>query len=181
MNTAPTPTQRVFFALWPPPELQRVLAEWAQSLQKQTGGRPQTPERIHATLAFIGAASAPQVSALLTVGDTLSPPRSELVLDQLGFWARNGVLWAGCRETDPRLLAFVDQLQQQLRRLGFRLEARPFRPHITLLRRARRRARTKITPLAWPVNDFVLARSQLSPGGSEYTILRRWSSAGDVK
>lgn len=181
MSTPQTPPQRLFFALWPPPELQRVLAEWAQTLQKQTGGRPQSPERIHATLAFIGAASAPQIEALLACGDTLSPPRSDLVLDQLGFWARNGVLWAGCRDPDPRLLAFADQLQQSLRRLGFRLEERPFRPHITLLRRARRRARSKIAPLVWPVNDFVLARSELSPQGSQYSILRRWSSAADVK
>ena len=180
--TAQDPSrERVFYALWPPPELQGILADWARELQRHTGGKPLTAERIHVTLAFIGSVLPAQTQALLECGDGIAPPRAQLVLDQLGFWARKGILWAGSREPDPHLLRFVDQLHQRLRRLGFRLEDRPFRPHITLLRRARRRARTDIEPLVWPVNEFVLVRSQLTPEGAQYMILRRWSAATDME
>ena len=32
----------------------------------------------------------------------------------------------------------------------------------------------RIEPIAWPVEEFALVRSQTSPSGSHYEVLRRW-------
>ena len=172
---------RVFFALWPPAALQQQLHDLAASLQARTGGRAITSERLHLTLAFMGAVEPAQVAALEACGSAMPPLHGALALDQVGFWARTGVVWIGSRDPDPGLLEFTAQLHDRVRRLGFRLEPRPFRPHVTLLRRARRRARIAPVRLNWALDGFTLTASQLDPAGAHYTVLRRWSTAGDVE
>ncbi len=180
--TAPTQANiRVFFALWPPGDLQHQLYALSQSVQARTGGRAIAAERLHLTLAFIGNAVPAQVAALEACGDTMSPLAAELQLDQVGFWARTGVVWIGSRQASAELLEFAAELHDRVRRLGFRLEKRLFRPHITLLRRARHRARIGPVSLSWTLTGFTLTASQLDPAGAHYTVLRRWSTAGDME
>ena len=47
---------RLFFALWPPPEAARALADWANDVASGTAGKPVVAENIHLTLAFLGEA-----------------------------------------------------------------------------------------------------------------------------
>jgi RNA 2',3'-cyclic 3'-phosphodiesterase len=54
----------------------------------------------------------------------------------------------------------------------FRLDRRPFRPHITLSRRPVRS--TVLQPAAgldWPYEAFVLVDSETRPEGSRYTVV----------
>jgi len=47
---------RLFFALWPPREAARALADWAGEVARESGGRATAEEKIHLTLAFLGEA-----------------------------------------------------------------------------------------------------------------------------
>jgi 2'-5' RNA ligase len=107
-------------------------------------------------------------------------------LDRLGFWAQGGILWAGSRpdraidtissvvapsrqrrlfQTQPggrgalpKRLATL--LFQRLHAAGFRLDARPFIPHVTLARGVRGIAVPHLeTPLSWTARAFALVES----------------------
>lgn len=55
------------------------------------------------------------------------------------------------------------------------LDKRIFAPHITLLREGRRRVETAdVTPIRWPVSEYVLVRSELNEGGSRHSAVARF-------
>ena len=62
-------------------------------------------------------------------------------------------------------------LQDGAGAIGFAGDPRPYRAHITLVRKVSRIApECEVEPLCWPVSDFCLVRSE----GGEYTVLERW-------
>jgi len=71
-----------------------------------------------------------------------------------------------------------------LKALGIDFDKRPYKPHITLLRKADCRKATDsesgnkknpaLEPIRWPARDFVLVKSSLRPDGARYEELGRW-------
>ena len=51
----------------------------------------------------------------------------------------------------------------------------PFKPHVTLMRKALvvRRERPLVA-VAWRVDDFALVESKTTPDGAHYQVLTRW-------
>ncbi len=166
----------MFVALWPDTEVRRCLADLVRACVEQIGGRPVDPEKLHMTVAFLGDVVDTQIAAVCACMDRLPIPRTNLSIDRLGFWPRNGIVWAGSRTPDPALQECASDLRERLARLGFRVERRPFSPHVTLLRRAKKRPRVAAPRIDWPVSGLVLARSRLLPSGSEYEVVRRWDT-----
>ena len=82
---------------------------------------------------------------------------------------------AGAADQDPALKALVESLTMELYREEFILERRPFAPHVSLIRKARS---AKLPPLPagldWPVDEFLLVRSALSPKGATYEPLEHF-------
>ncbi len=175
MNRVSTDSERLFLALWPDAEVRRQLAELVSACRSQVSGRPVAPEKLHVTLAFLGEVPTTAAGAVAACVDELPGLDTQVRLDRLGFWPRNGILWAGSREVDPALAAFAADLHARLARLGFRLDRRPFSPHVTLMRRVRRRPRLPSPGIDWAVHGIVLVRSQLASAGSTYEVVRRWS------
>jgi 2'-5' RNA ligase len=69
----------------------------------------------------------------------------------------------------------VSKLTRELARLGLRAEERPYVPHVTLLRNARRApARNTFSPIDWRAREFVLVESVAANGGSGYEVIARW-------
>jgi 2'-5' RNA ligase len=96
-----------------------------------------------------------------------------LVLDRLGAFRRAGVAWAGASTVDPALLQLQGRLAVALDEREFTLEARPFNPHVTLVRKVERPLRDEtVEPVAWRVTDFTLMRSDLRTG--RYETVERW-------
>lgn len=178
MAPRPEPGLRVFFALWPPAPVARALFETAQALRAHTGGRCMAEETLHQTLAFLGNVPAPRLAELQALAASLHRPGCSLSLDRLGYWPHNQILWAGPGETPEPLGELAATLGKGLAVLGFPVERRPFRLHVTLLRKAQRAPlATAIPPLAWPVRDFVLVASRLEAPGPRYQVLGRWELA----
>ena len=91
---------------------------------------------IHLTLKFLGDVAPDR---LRSVQDSLRVAVSgakpfPLGVQGLGVFPnsrRPTVLWAGC-ELAPALELIQDSLERELDRIGFPIEGRPFRPHLTI-------------------------------------------------
>jgi 2'-5' RNA ligase len=185
-----TAVRRIFFALWPAPEVAKRLHALAAAAHAACGGRRMKRDTLHLTLAFLGevdaerfdlACAAADVAAKVGAGDAPQEvPLGGTVLriDRLAYWKHNHIVWAGCDEVPAPLAALAADLGAALREAGFALDSRPFAAHVTLLRNAScGRELPAVEPFDWPVREFVLVESRLDPQGARYEIVRRWPLA----
>lgn len=169
---------RLFFAAWPAPEVQGALGGVAQSAQRECGGRAVPAHNIHLTLVFLGNVPRARLDEFETLAETVSAPRFALAVDRLGYWRHNRIVWAGVEDCPEALRALVTRLEQVFAATGFRFDRRPYVPHITLLREARRApAQGRVSPVAWPVAEFALVESVQLERAVLYEVLRRWPLA----
>jgi 2'-5' RNA ligase len=166
---------RLFFALWPDDATRAALAEWCRCIHGVTGGRLTRADSIHQTLAFLGDCGPGRLAEAEAAADRVDPRRFDLVLDRAGLWNHNRIAWAGASVVPPELAALVVELRAALAEARFALDPKPFVPHITLVRKARHGgALPSLAPIRWPVDGFVLVRSELRADGSDYAIQARW-------
>jgi RNA 2',3'-cyclic 3'-phosphodiesterase len=159
---------RLFFAVWPPAESARALAQWARSVERDAGGKPTAQDKIHLTLAFLGGVEAQKAIA---AAKRVKAARHELAVEQARYWRQNSIVWAGPREAPQPLLDLVERLKLELYRAEYILERRPFAAHVTLLRKARPpKSLPPLPAIQWPVGEFLLMQS----AGSAYQPLARF-------
>ena len=171
-------TARLFFAVWPTPEVQDALGQIARRARHECGGRAVPPSNIHLTLVFLGDLPREQLATLETIAPTVRGHCFELTVDRLEFWRHNRILWAGTRDIPEALQALVTRLQDALAGADFKFERRPYVPHITLLRNARQApAEDRCPDVAWPVESFALMESAPLERGRVYRVLRSWPLA----
>lgn len=167
------PVRRLFLALWPADADRHALAALAARI---AGARRVRDDHLHLTLVFLGATSAVQQATYTAALADVSVPALELRLDRCGYWPQPRILWLGCSQTPPELLALVADVQQRLRGCGFSPERRAFQAHITLARQFPGPAPIQqlATPLHWSVRELVLVESLRQEGAACYQVLRRW-------
>lgn len=173
-------TARVFFALWPSPALASALADVATAVAGRYGGRSSRADTIHLTLAFLGEVPESALPTLCALAAELEAPPFELVIDRLGFWPHNHLLWAGCSTTPAPLQDMVLALQKSLIAAGFTPDRadRPFTPHLTLLRKVPVISQPgsdellpEISPLPWHCSRWVLVNSHSNAQGASYQAI----------
>lgn len=168
-------TLRVFFALWPDSALQTGLHRLASSLRANCGGRVMRPETIHLTLAFIGALPVNRLEQLYAVAAQVDSPAFNWQIDQVAYWRRNQILWAGTSQPPEALACLARRLHAALNGAGLAFDdSKPFAPHITLLRKAH--CEQPLQPpqaLHWQVREFVLVQSETTED-TRYRVMRRW-------
>lgn len=166
---------RVFFALWPGPAVRHALAQRAVQARAECGGRAIPAEKIHLTLVFVGAVERARIDALLSCAAELERTPFELDLSRLGYWRQSRIVWAGAATCPPALRALVAVLSHKLEGLGLRFDARPYVPHVTLVRDARKAPQSvSAQPLSWHCKELVLVESVAAARASRYDILARW-------
>ena len=164
---------RLFFALWPPCETAEALHGWALEARRANGGRVTRAEAIHLTLAFLGEVDESRLTSLKSISPKSRKHR--LPIEEAGYWARNRIVWVGPYETPKPLELLAVDLGSELREQGFRSEKRKFSAHVTLLRKVREpQWLPRLPAVDWPVEEFVLVRSQLSAQGLRYEIVERF-------
>ena len=175
----PADTARLFFALWPAPEVQRALGDVADRAQRECGGRAAPSRNIHLTLVFLGDLSRDRVAVLETLASAVKGSRFAMSVDRLEYWRHNRILWAGMDACPEPLQTLAARMQESLNGAGFRCDQRPYVPHITLLRNARRAPAKNYCPaVAWPVDGFALVESAPRERGRVYQVLRSWPLGG---
>lgn len=169
---------RLFFALWPPPEITGRLDRIARSAAVQFGGKPTRQNSIHLTLSFMGEVPETRLAQLIEAAESVCAPAFELGIDRLGYWHHNHVLWAGTTTPPGALNELVSQLRAALRKAAFVVTedgTHPFNPHLTLIRKLPLTDPAcelpAIAPINWHCSSFALVRSQMTDGGSDYRHL----------
>ena len=161
---------RLFLAFYPDSELNQALAELARGAQHHCGGRCLPQASLHLTLAFLGEVDETQGAALARWVGGLSCTPGEWTLDRWGYFGRSRVVWLGSSASQPELLALHRRLWRQLETFGVKDEPRPFQPHVTLLRKARRAPPEALDAprLTWRYRHVRLVESR---PGSRYRTL----------
>ena len=168
--TAPEPTRRLFFALWPTEALRHDLEHETRHAARHSGGRVIPASNLHITLAFLGAVPDSRFTAALACQHALQVKPFELLLGTLGWWERQQLLCLEPVGGGETLKALVGELHLLLRSQGFVIEHLPFRAHVTLARDVRRPHEFKpIKQLRWEVNRIDLIESRVGSSGSTYT------------
>jgi 2'-5' RNA ligase len=169
---------RAFFALVPDEAVRLQFVARARDVARRSRGRPVSGEHVHLTLAFLGDTPASALPSLRAIGFRLPARGAALDFDVLGAWRASGVAWTAPSELPAPLIDLHAALRQALIDGGFALDARAFRPHVTLARRCvQPQPRTRCAPIHWAVNRLCLIGSQLRPEGPTYTELAVWPLA----
>ena len=156
------------------------------------------PKSIHLTLKFLGNIEQQQVSqieeAISQASQGVSP--FQLQLGGLGAFPSLGrprVIWVAMTGEIERLVTLQKGIDQTLVPLGFAIESRPFKAHLTLGRlreRASPEERKRIGELviatqseaatAMKVSEIILMRSRLTPQGAIYSPLVKIELTGGL-
>lgn len=148
----------MFLAIWPNAEVRDRIGEWRSSVQWSAGAALVAPERLHLTLHFIGNLQAFRADALR---DALhvSAQACSLQLEEATLWP-NGIAALTPLATPAALVRLHNGLAAALRSNGLPVEERPWRPHVTLARKARGTRLSCPLAIDWLVDaTYVLVQS----------------------
>jgi len=173
--------RRLFYAYWPGHAARRALLKGTEAAVASIDGQPVAAGKLHITVAFLGKVPGARMSDLIRLGGRGDYPAARLRLDRLEYWPRPRVVAAlpdAIPEAGQRL---VDLLWERLQPLGFEREERPWRPHVTLVRRVSRPPpRLSIPGVPWSCNNLALVESLSGPDGLHYTPLAEWPLEFDL-
>lgn len=186
---------RSFLAFELPPAMKEVVGKASQELRKTALNlRWVRVDNIHLTVVFMGQV---QAEPLEDMGEDIRKVCSDygvfhISLKAMGCFPnrRNPrVLWIGLEGDLARMALFRDALQERLLPFGIEIEKRPFKPHLTLGRfRQGDRAMDldevlshykDISSPVCPLSELILFKSDLKPGGAEYTKLQSCTLSGE--
>ncbi len=171
---------RLFFALWPSAAERNALAIATGAAVAQVDGQAVPAANLHVTLAFLGSVPAETFAQLVVVGGQGNWPRVELDFDRLEYWQKPKVLVAMPVATPDAGIEVVDRLWQGSEPLGIVREARPWRPHLTLVRRVRHPPSEELRisagppPRGSPRWGLALVESTTHASGPRYKPLAEW-------
>jgi len=169
------PAARLFFALWPDASVRQQLGRCAAEVHRACGGRQIRDEQLHITLAFLGDVPIDDIPEVCAAAHVPCPPMFTLRFSGAGYWPRKRLAWAAPEEIPASLSALAGRLTAVLNETGYRVDSRPYFPHVTLVRDARCRDLPSWPEgFEWRVADFVLVRSTRSPAGARYDVVSRW-------
>lgn len=166
---------RLFFALWPDPQVRAQLAHWGRELHEVCGGHPVRPENLHLTLAFLGNVEEARIAQVEQAASEVAPRACSLTLDRPGYWKRNRIAWAGASVVPTEVQELVVQLRSALTRSNVGFDRKDNVPHVTLLRDAHApRAMPALPAIDWHLEAFALVQSVTLPAGGRYEIRNSW-------
>ena len=178
---------RLFFAIELGDAVLDLLDEATAPLRAEAPELAWVPrDKRHLTLKFLGEVEEASASRLVEAADRAAARQHsiEMRVREVGAFPnfrRARVVWIGV-EQEPRLELLHHDLEVACAELGFEVEGRPFRPHITLARvraplpaerlralaRAARRVRMEAIV---QVERITLFESTLAPSGARYRRL----------
>lgn len=163
---------RLFTALWPAPSLRAAIAAWQGTWEWPRQAAIVKADRLHATLHFLGDVSTsrvPEIRAALAL--PFEPFDLELGVGSV--WP-NGVAVIEPLAIPPPLAELHARMRRVVEQLEIPVDERPYRPHVTLARRAHRATPPAVTlARRWRVHDgYVLVQSL--PGGAGYEVIARF-------
>lgn len=170
--------KRLFFALWPDDAVRKQCIELAHHLLK-AGDRPVDPGNLHVTLVFLGAVDDVLESAMVQTADEMKKLEPVTIhFDELSFWRKPGIICLTSSYPDDKAMILAEKLSAMVSSLDHPIDERAYRPHVTLIRKAKQSVQTEFEPVIWHSNTFCLVESCSAPGGVDYRVIRQWPLLG---
>ncbi|HET7450499.1 MAG TPA: RNA 2',3'-cyclic phosphodiesterase [Gaiellaceae bacterium] len=170
---------RLFCALQLPDDALATLVAWqAEHLRD---GRVVRREDLHVTLAFLGSRPAEELPVIAGALREASADSRPLELRPVGYRETRSVGMLVCDDPGGGAAMLADDLQARLERLGvYRREARPWLPHVTVLRFKQRAGLALQPPNTCSIHVVrsALYRSTLGAGGARYDALETAALGG---
>jgi len=169
------PTDRLFLAVLPDAETASRIAQTARHLRISHGlaGKPLRPEHFHVTLCGIDEGfglARDRVESVKERVARVAMPSFRVGFDRAESFKNGALVLRG----DDSVIG-LEILQQRVSDAldGRPRKARPFTPHVTLLRDDYRVPEQRIEPIEWTVRELVLVHSLL--GRTTHRHIARWS------
>ena len=152
------------------------------------GGRFPAPNNLHLTLHFLGETPESRIAEIhqaLSAVASRHAPFQLAVDDHIGYFGAMNpvrVAWVGMKGDLAALSAMQADVASAMRELGFAVEERAYKPHITLARdafflcgdviRKNGGIDLPVTPFPWMrIEQFALISSEIAQGGRRYRML----------
>ena len=178
---------RLFIAIDFPDDLREALAESTRALREAAPSVRWSPaEKLHLTVKFLGQQPEEMVPRLSEALTDVAARHRQMELELAGAGAfpnfrRPRVVWIGV-EPSPRLELLYHDTELACERLGFEIEGRVFRPHVTIGRVKPETPREELRALdeacrALQLQETALVEtldlvvSEPAPRGSRYRVL----------
>lgn len=195
MSQSPS-SLRVFCAVALPSEVRARVAAHIEHLRSALPGvraNWDRAEKLHVTIKFLGEIELARVAALSLAASraAASVPPFELAIEDAGAFPSQGpprVIWLGVADSSGGLARLQSTLEDASADEGFTRETRPFHPHLTIARLRTPQGARRLAALhkdksfeaaRFPVEELLVLRSELGPGGSSYTEISRHSLGKD--
>jgi 2'-5' RNA ligase len=182
---------RSFLAFELPSEIRGQIEKISRELEQSSlPVRWVKTQNIHLTMIFLGSVSEDTIDDIKEKCGAVAERFSAIKIRLNGIgvfpnWRRPRVFWIGLDGEIESLSNLRNELQVELKALGFKPEKRPFRPHLTLGRFKSSLERDE--ELKWILdrfhdinsnlnylNQLILFKSDLKPSGPVYTKMAAW-------
>ena len=170
---------RLFCALRLPDEALGSLSEWQD--EHLRGGRTVPREHLHVTLAFLGHRSAEELPGIAGGLQQAAEAAEPIRLLPERYRETRSVGMLVLKDLAGSATRLAEDLFLRLERLGvFEREARPWLPHVTVLRfRRPPRLEPPVPDLGEVVpSDAAVYLSQLRPTGAQYVVVESFALGG---
>ena len=167
-------TKRLFYALWPDDRQRDRLRNQISPVAKLVEGQAIYRGDWHVTLTFIGAFPESRIPELHTRAAAIPFEPFRTRFDRMEYWPRAKVACLVGATVPPALERLVDSLNWVITDLGVEVDERRYRPHITVVRRARPFETQRLAqPAVVDWTGFELIESVSVPGGAKYHPLKQ--------
>lgn len=180
---------RLFVAVELGEEVLQHVEEQVEKLRRRApDAKWVDPHKMHVTLVFLGQtdeARAGEVGEAVRAAAAGHEPLTISVESGGGFGTKKAprVLWIGLAGEVEALGRVQQDVAGRMAALGFEMEERPFKPHLTLARAREQRGDPALARCVEAlegrrfgearVGELILFESKLSPKGAQYTPLVR--------
>lgn len=167
-------SKRLFFALWPTDRQRDQLRNVISPAAKLVEGQAVYRGSWHVTLVFLGDVPEERIPDIRAIADSVRFEPFRLRFDKAEFWPRPKVAVLSASTVPTELQHLVLSLESTLEKLDMPPETRTFRPHITIVRRARSFETQRLAqPALVEWSGFELMESVREPGGAIYRPLKQ--------
>jgi 2'-5' RNA ligase len=165
---------RLFLALELPADVDAALRAWRE--RHLVGARP--ADTLHVTLAFLGSRPRSELEVVLGALRESAAETASFELEPVRYRETRSVGMLVLDDPSGEATRLATRLQGRLEELGvYRREARPWLPHLTVVRF---RERPRLAPPLPEISPFAPSGaaaflSRLHPSGARYEVIESWS------
>jgi RNA 2',3'-cyclic 3'-phosphodiesterase len=165
---------RLFVALELPPHVEAALDAWGARYVE----RARRVDSFHVTLAFLGSRPRSELDAILAALRECAAETAPLTLEPVRYRETRAVGMLVLDDPSGEATRLATRLQKRLERLRvYRREARPWLPHVTVVRF---RERPRLDPPLPEIGPFAPSGaaaflSRLHPSGARYEVIESCS------